>query len=433
MKFLLFFLVLATKLQAQQLVPYQVQDFKKWERKLLGYKDKNFNIIIQPINEAPNLFKNGYCVLENNNKMGLIDTKGNIIIQPLYEKCSNVEGDYVSLKDGFYSNERKNKPYAFNSSSKKTFFLEDETNPNIDFQFSGIDGILITRLYDKTNSSSSYGLKNINNEILLPNIYKEIEKIDDNILRVKTKDNLYGLVNTKTWILLPTYDRLYKFNDEVSLIQKGDKWGYIDKLGKEILPVVYDYADNFMNGYAGVRSKKDFSIINKAGQSIISSPILKKLLNAVNGYFLVEATNDSVYIININGKNQSIVANEIGTEDGKSFLLRVGKNVYSFVENILTKIPIENAVSIAAMKMGFFKINCKADNDEKETVTVFNLLGTVIANRENSFKYLEQEDLQLLEKYWEVKVPITNWEDEILHNVYSYISPTGKTYSDITK
>ena len=117
----------------------------------------------------------------------------------------------------------------------------------------------------------------------------------------------------------------------------------------------------------------------------------------------------------------------------KTFELKDSTTCLDIVENILTKIPIENAVSIAAMKMGFFKINCKADNDEKETVTVFNLLGTVIANRENSFKYLEQEDLQLLEKYWEVKVPITNWEDEILHNVYSYISPTGKTYSDITK
>ena len=54
---------------------------------------------------------------------------------------------------------------------------------------------------------------------------------------------------------------------------------------------------------------------------------------------------------------------------------------------------------LASMKMGFFKINCKAENDEKETVTVFNLLGTVIANREKFFKYLEQVDLQLLEKY----------------------------------
>ena len=57
MKILLILLLLSTKCVAQQLVPYQVQVLNKWEDKPWGYKDINFNVVIQPINEAPNLFK----------------------------------------------------------------------------------------------------------------------------------------------------------------------------------------------------------------------------------------------------------------------------------------------------------------------------------------------------------------------------------------
>ena len=54
---LIFLLLIIANTYAQNLVPYQVQDLKKWEDKPWGYKDKNFNVVIQPINAAPNLFK----------------------------------------------------------------------------------------------------------------------------------------------------------------------------------------------------------------------------------------------------------------------------------------------------------------------------------------------------------------------------------------
>lgn len=444
MKILLVLLLLSTKCVAQQLVPYQVQVLNKWEDKPWGYKDINFNVVIQPINEAPNLFKNGFCVLVKNNKMGLIDAKGNIILEPIYEKCSNLNGDIVELTDtaikykdafsSFYGNSQILESYFLNIKTKQKAFLNDKSNGGIKCEMSGINGVFISRIYDNVLKRSFYGLKNFNNEILLPNIYKEINKMDDTHLSVQTKDDLYGFVNAKTWVQIPIYNYLYGFDDGVALVKQNNKCGYINSEGKQTIPLQYDNAYRFKNGFADVSINHKFFVINKAGQAIIESDKIRYMQDAINNVFIVKHLNDSIYILNKDGKNLAVGANDIVTADGKSFLLLVGKLVYSLVDNSISQLPIDNAVSIGKTKMGFYMVSSKADNEKNETVSVFNIKATtVIANQEKFFKYRENEDLQLLEAYWEVKKPITNWEDDVIHNVYSYISLSGKTYSDITK
>ena len=191
---LLILLLLSTNPQAQQLVPYQVQVLNKWEDKPWGYKDINFNVVIQPINEAPNLFKNGFCVLVKNNKMGLIDAKGNIILEPIFEKCSNLNGDIVELTDTavkykdafsrFYWGTDILESYFLNIKTKLKVFLNDKSNAKIKYEMSGVNGVIISKIFDTVLKKSLYGLKNFNNKIPFPNIYKEIDKMDDTHLRV---------------------------------------------------------------------------------------------------------------------------------------------------------------------------------------------------------------------------------------------------------
>lgn len=154
----------------------------------------------------------------------------------------------------------------------------------------------------------------------------------------------------------------------------------------------------------------------------------------MNGIFIVKHINDSSYILNQDGKNLSIGANEIETFDGESFLLLIGKSAYTLYKNSLSKLFIENVESIRSMKMGLFIIYSKDLKDGKEVVTVFNNNGNVIAKQENFLKFREHEDLQLLEAYWQVNVPFPGMiENNYVDYVYSYVTATGKTYSDITK
>ena len=48
------------------------------------------------------------------------------------------------------------------------------------------------------------------------------------------------------------YDKVSMFNEGVAIVQKDGKYGYINKLGEEIIPCKYDKAEEFYNGLAVV-------------------------------------------------------------------------------------------------------------------------------------------------------------------------------------
>lgn len=48
---------------------------------------------------------------------------------------------------------------------------------------------------------------------------------------------------------------------------KGGKWGFIDKTGKELIPVQYDKVKDFSNGKAVVEMDGKTFTINKKGEN----------------------------------------------------------------------------------------------------------------------------------------------------------------------
>lgn len=430
---------------SQILVPYQVQILKNWgAHKLWGYKDKIFNIVILPINEAPNLFKNGYAVLEKDNKKGLIDAEGNIIIQPIYEICSNVEGDIIELKDtavvykdqfyGFLSGDKPKQSYFLNIQTRQKAFLNNEANGNIRSKLSGVGGLLVTTEYDDISKSSSHGLKNFDNQVLLKNIYKYIDKADNDILRVQTKEGLYGFVDKKTWVVLPTYNYLDRFEDGIALVEMNNKWGYINKLGNPIIPIQYDKAYSFRNGYAEVNLGTEKYIIDKSGKTILKYPLLMYLSHATENIFIIKNKNDSFYIVDHNGtKIYNRGANEIETFDNQNFLLLIGSEAFSLYKDVFKPIPLLNVTRITAYKMGVYSFETTG-TDNKSYTTIFDITGNYIVNKESFYKFSVNDDLQLLEAYWEIIDPVrSNVENYYDHYVYSFFNATGKAYSDITK
>ena len=46
------------------------------------------------------------------------------------------------------------------------------------------------------------------------------------------------------------------------------KWGFIDKFGKEVIPLIYDYAKNFDDGLAQVKKGDKWGFIDKNGKEV---------------------------------------------------------------------------------------------------------------------------------------------------------------------
>ena len=66
------------------------------------------------------------------------------------------------------------------------------------------------------------------------------------------------------------YDAVGDFHDGLALVYKGDKYGFIDKMGNEVIPCVYDFSEevdlNFHDGLAFVRQGEKHFFINKKGK-----------------------------------------------------------------------------------------------------------------------------------------------------------------------
>ncbi len=84
----------------------------------------------------------------------------------------------------------------------------------------------------------------------------------------------YGFLNRKGEEVIPLiYDDARDFSAGAALVMKGGKWGFVDRTGKEFIPLVYYEARNFVEGLAAVQKDKDgkWGFIDKSGKEIIAA------------------------------------------------------------------------------------------------------------------------------------------------------------------
>ncbi len=66
-----------------------------------------------------------------------------------------------------------------------------------------------------------------------------------------------------------SYDELYSFHEGLAKVCKNDKYGFIDKLGNEIIPCIYDKAKDFELGVSIVVKDKKTGAIDQHGNMVI--------------------------------------------------------------------------------------------------------------------------------------------------------------------
>lgn len=65
------------------------------------------------------------------------------------------------------------------------------------------------------------------------------------------------------------YDKLYEFHEGLAKVCKGEKYGFIDKLGNEIISCKYDDAEDYIKGISIVTLGDKKGAINKQGNMVI--------------------------------------------------------------------------------------------------------------------------------------------------------------------
>jgi len=113
----------------------------------------------------------------------------------------------------------------------------------------------------------------------------------------------WGYINEVGKLIIPCkYDGADFFSDGFAVVDKIDKKGFIDKTGKEITPFIYEFVNAYSEGLAAVGGGTPlrFSYIDKTGKVIITGEY-EAADNFKNGKARVTRYG-AIYFINKNGE-----------------------------------------------------------------------------------------------------------------------------------
>lgn len=242
---------------------------------LWGYKDKQGNIKIEPQFQYATKFVGDIAVVAKDQKVGAIDKFNHLIIPFRYEFLRSLDTiDFLfghkakyfgEVYMGVMTRDEKVKiPAEYNYISKYN---------NSYIVTKNVDSLMgKSSVGDVRSVKNFYGLFDINGNVLIPCKYDYISWVNDSLL-VLTVGGL-GTSNAlfnKNGVQLTGFEYMVfgKFLEGVAKARIGDKFGFIYPTGKVAIPVMFDYCEDFNNGYALIKQGDKWGAINKKGEIII--------------------------------------------------------------------------------------------------------------------------------------------------------------------
>jgi hypothetical protein len=276
-----------------------------------GALDSNGKVLI-PFEYQDLIFiRKGILRVKQNNKFGLINTKNQVVIPIEYDEIERfdvTQNKFLKLIKGkecfAYNQQGKmvgNKSFSDMQILSNGVFLVLDYNKQF---LMDTFGNIISNFYSSIEpiGSNSYIVVNnntIKKEILLSRDIRilDVFKPFPNFYFQPKRDSvgLYGLIDVKGQEMLPLrYDYL-GLNDNLILAvlnkNNKDQFGYFDRNGCEILPVIFDSISNLVDNTIVVKLNNKYRLFNSKGKPLIGinfdSIFFQNISYSKNAYFSV--------------------------------------------------------------------------------------------------------------------------------------------------
>ncbi len=368
-------------------------------------------------------------------KKGMIDSQNKIIIPFEYSKvgnpCHTSNGNSIiwvekDSKLGIYNNDGKelqpcdiNKAYILTEYNSKELSYTD--CPSTDYIYivrNGLTGIisgstfetLIPCMYEylspiKTGkafykANGKWGIIDANNKTIQLAIYDNVE-IDGSTLSEQKmpsmafKSNMYVRNNGKVGMLkangedfIPVkYDSLGMYSDNMLVAKVGDKYGFLNEEGKEVVPFIYPQAHDYSEGLAAVVNEHGkYLFIDRLGNVAIKPKEYDRVDKFQNGTCKVYR-KDKVWEIDREGKKVKDSTQKLGADN-------VNKNndndeMYVGKGYVLSPNETETAHPIRRKKKSILNILFGTENETNEPQSVNRTYQNreVMRNRGAALRY----------------------------------------------
>lgn len=241
------------------------------------------------LNSSYGFHLNDILIIRQKGKSGLIRTNGKIVKESIY--------DYISSYNLKFAN------ITLNGKSGIIDLEGNEAIPFIQGQFIGrpnAKGYIIAMLQDE-----KYCLINqkgiTENTIFYDMIDEYINSKEDNLYLVR-KDGKYGYINEEGYeIFEPKFNYASPFVDGIAVnsVDYSDYY-FVDKNGDVLFDKSFELAYPFMNDVAVVKYKKKYCLINKAGEIIMKSNY--ELTETIFKELILAKLGNKYGLLNKNGK-----------------------------------------------------------------------------------------------------------------------------------
>ena len=99
--------------------------------------------------------------------------------------------------------------------------------------------------------------------------YDSVKPFYKGLAEVELNDK-YGFVDkTGKEVIPPKYVQVGDFHEGPAVVELNDQYGFVDKTGKEVVPPKYDYIGDFREGLAPVKLNDKWGFIDVTGKEVV--------------------------------------------------------------------------------------------------------------------------------------------------------------------
>lgn len=207
------------------------------ERFLLGLPDKEFERV------------------EESGKFGYrLKSTGEIVVPVRYDYCD------VSFREGL----------AKVKSSNDVGFVDKTGAEVVALQYFGAKSFRegLAMVY----SERGFGFVDKTGREVIPLKYLYASSFSEGLASVLASEARFGFINHNGEMAIPfEYDDADSFSEGLAAVRRDGLWGYIDRMGKEVIPIklTYDSVRRFRGGLACVSLNRKYGFIDKSGREVI--------------------------------------------------------------------------------------------------------------------------------------------------------------------
>ena len=244
-----------------------------------GYMDRTGKIVIKAQFDHAYEFTEELAAVEMNRKWGFIDRTGKLIIAPQFVWVDSfseglslviIGGKLIDAGKGYSIEGGK---YGYIDKTGKVVI-----DARYDFAQSFSEGLALVKLNgnqnnppDETNEHWMVMTDAHGKQVRVPT-FSESTIYGVSVNKAKNTDtgNKYGFINkTGKYVIPPRFEDASNFSEGLAPVMEHQSWGFIDKTGKTVIPFQYEEVRAFSKGFAPVRDNSAWGFIDLAGKMVI--------------------------------------------------------------------------------------------------------------------------------------------------------------------